>query len=71
MPSSYTFSSKHNAEDLATSIKNYWVARNYLVEVVVEEITGLGTRPVWIVKSDMVNGRPRTKLVEVFEVGIP
>lgn len=58
--------SKDGAEQLAQHIREYWQKRGYAADVRVE--SGWGFMPAmrtgkwFVIRSDMVNGRPRRKL---------
>jgi hypothetical protein len=48
------------AQDLAAQIENYWAARGKKVKARVDEF-GCGLKgPVFAVRSDMINGAPRS-----------
>ena len=57
--------SQETAEATATRIREYWAERGYLVRTRVEYCVGEGDkadRPGWVVRTDMLNGRPVHRL---------
>lgn len=56
------FFSHSGAQCLAARIRGYWLARGHVVQTVVErcnpERRG-DTNPYWVVRSTLINGRPR------------
>lgn len=46
---------------LARKIEGFWAAKGAAVEVTVER-EGSGRDGTWIIRSDLINGRPRTSV---------
>lgn len=50
----------YGANVLASKIRDYWLARGYDVQTVVDVETVFG-HSIWVVRSDMINGWPKGK----------
>lgn len=63
-----TFSSHESAEGLARAIRRYWRARGADPRVWLEQVSAEGIdgehRKLWVIQSDMLNGKPRELRVE-------
>lgn len=49
------------AHALARRIRAYWAERGYIVNTEIEKLTGCGSKDLYAIRSDLVNGAPQQK----------
>lgn len=58
------YTTKDTAERLAMQIREYWFSRGFVVKVYTTPISDQENTQNYIVRSDLVNGWPRTRQTE-------
>jgi hypothetical protein len=59
MTSNPDWMSLNGAEWLAARIVAYWLERGHKVQATVVPDGAIGDTPIWVVRTDLVNGMPR------------